>query len=178
MRRVGGHVDHRVHEGENHRDDDQRGQRADDLADFLHVQHSGGQHHARHQQRARPGGEAELLFQVGARAGEHHETNGEKGDRHGDIQEPRDDGVRDVAEHHAVLVGQEVAADLQDHATGEGHDDAGQHRAPDAVETEGNEVLDDFLAGGEARADGQSDEGHGDRECSLHAAETPSLKRH
>ena len=58
--------------------------------------------------------------------------------------------MRHVVEHELVLAGQEVAAQLQDHGSGDGHDDTGNYGTGESPVAEGNEVLNHFFTGGKS----------------------------
>ncbi len=66
--------------------------------------------------------------------------------------------MTDTAEHLTVLPGAEVAAQLQDDHGHHGHHHRGDHRAPETVDPEGDEVLHHLLPGGEPRPDDDAHE--------------------
>ena len=67
----------------------------------------------------------------------------------------------DIAENGVVLRSVEVAAQLQEHGTGKGHDQCGDNDAGNTPGTKGSEVLHHLLARGKAGAHQQAHEGHG-----------------
>ena len=64
-----------------------------------------------------------------------------------------------VSEHHAVLLRQEIAAELQDHCPGDGHQDSGEQRAPQRGKPKRAEILNDLLTSRETRANQEAHKG-------------------
>ena len=66
----------------------------------------------------------------------------------------------DIAENSIVFRGVEIASQLQEHCTREGHDECGDNDARNAPGAKGSEVLHHLLSRGKACADQQAHEGH------------------
>ena len=154
-------VHERVHRYGKNRDDDQRSEQPDDSGYFVDIQHAGDKHQPQHDGGTNPWLPTELLLQVGASAGEHHETNGEQRDDYGDIQQDRHDWVRRTLEHQPVFTGVEIAAQLQENCSGKRHHDASYRSTCQPPHSIGREILHDLTAGGESRTDNEAHKGQG-----------------
>ena len=106
---AGQRVDRQDGDGE----DDHGGEHADDLHDAVEVQEGREDHEHRTQGAAGPRGHPELLLEVRARAGEHHEAHGESGEDENHVDDASQRRVSDPLEDLVVVVGAVVGAELQ-----------------------------------------------------------------
>ena len=155
------HIEAGVDGYTNDRNDDGRCYSTDNLGYLIHVEHAHDKHQYQHERGADPSLPAKLLLHIGTRASQHHKANGKEGDDDRDVQQFGDDRVGDIAENGIVLRSVEVAAQLQEHGTGKGHDQCGDNDAGNTPGTKGSEVLHHLLARGKAGAHQQAHEGHG-----------------
>ena len=160
--RVRGHQ--RVDDENNDRDDDHRGEDADDLHDPIKIQECSEDHEARAHRAPRPRGQSELLFEVRARAREHHEAHREARKNEHHIDDAAHDGVSDAFEHVIVVARAKVGTQLQGDDTEDDVEDSQCGDSNQAGSTKRQEVLEQILAAGQASADDDSHIRKGNRD--------------
>lgn len=151
-----------VHRADGDEHNDERSDGADDLGDLVHIEEAGEQDEGQHDARADPDVPTELLLHIRSGAREHGEADAEETRHRRDVEDAGGHGAGDDREHRVVVLRAVVAAQLQ-HGDAGNHDADGRHDgANNAPVAERNEVLEGLAAGGEARADEDANEGHGD----------------
>ena len=108
-----------------------------------------------------------MLFEVRTRPREHHETHRESREDKQDIDDAARRRVGDALEDLVVMTGTVVGTQLE----GDDPEDDVEHTqgsdADQALRAKGQEVLEEVLAAGQARADDDSHVGEGNREVLL-----------
>ena len=155
------------HNGDGHKHNDERRDRADDLGDLINVEKPNDERNGKQNEGTNPGGKTKLLIQVGAGTGKHDRAGAKQGDEHPKIQEPSQQGVADPPEHSAMVAGKIIAAELDNNQPADSHDERGKSGGNNADLAVGNEVLQHLLAGGKTGADDDANERQDDSDSSL-----------
>ena len=154
----------RVDDEDDDRDDDHGRKHADDLHDSVEIQEGRENHEAGAHGTASPRGQTELLLKVRARAREHHEAHRETRKNKHHVNDATHGRVSDAFEDLVVVAGAEVGTQLEGDDAEDDVEDAQGRDADQALRAEGEEVLEQILAGRQARADDDPHVGEGDRE--------------
>ena len=157
-----------VNRGAENEENDERGDKADNGRDAVHVEQADEQDKDEHDHGADPDGDGgELLRNIRAATGEHDKADGKERHNGRPVEDLGDDRVRDFIEDGGVLVCLEVRTKLEGCDTGDEHEQRREGDTSKAPVAEGNEVLQCLLAGSETRTNDDTDERHGDCHCAF-----------
>ena len=154
----------RVDDENDDRDDDHGRKHADHLHDSIEIQEGRENHEAGAHGTASPRGQTELLFKVRARAREHHEAHRETRKNKHDVNDATHGRVSDAFEDLVVVAGAVVGTQLEGDNAEDDVEDSQGGDSNQSGGTEGQEVLEQVLAAGQASADDDPHVGEGNRE--------------
>ena len=165
----------RINDENDDRDDDHGRKDADHLHDSIEIQEGGENHEAGTHGTASPRGQTELLLKVRARAREHHEAHRETRKNEHHVNDATHGRVGDAFKNFVVVAGAEVGTQLEGDNADVEDSQGGDSNQSDG--TEGEEVLEQVLAAGQASADDHSHISKGNREV-LFRHGGPSDRKH